>query len=60
MFAGAAFEFINTAELSGAVFLREQVEMISVSSQISVSDHATLAAGFALSLGIEQSVGKFG
>ena len=56
---GAAMEFVAAADITGVAIARELCEVISVSGEVSVEDHTTLAAGFALSLGIEQDAGMY-
>ncbi len=46
------------ADITGTIISREKCEVISITGEISREDYTTLSAGFALSLGIEQDVGK--
>ncbi len=56
---GLAFEFVAATDLTAAAFLKAECEIISISGVVSAEDHVTLAAGFALSMGIEQDVGWY-
>ncbi len=52
-------EFVAAADITGVAIFKEDCEIISVAGEVSVEDEVTLAAGFALSLGIEQDAGMF-